>query len=272
MEADRLETTSVVIEHLPTGVARITMNRPARFNAFDEAMIAALTAAFEQCAADPAVRVLLLAGAGEKAFSAGADVQWMRRAAEASQDWNVADARRFASMLAALAACPKPTVARVHGLALGGGVGLICACDIAIASRSAQFAVSEARLGLLPAVIAPYLVNAVGLRQARRLGLTAGRIGAAEALQIGLVQQVADDLDAAVERCVAELLASGPQAQAELKWLFAQLEVGPITPETRELGAQTIARMRLGDEAREGFAAFLAKRPAAWIPKEKNND
>ena len=102
--------------------------------------------------------------------------------------------------------------------------------------------------------------------------MTAGRIGAAEALQIGLVQQVADDLDAAVERCVAELLASGPQAQAELKWLFAQLEVGPITPETRELGAQTIARMRLGDEAREGFAAFLAKRPAAWIPKEKNND
>lgn len=265
-------STSLLIEHLPKGVARITMNRPERFNAFDEAMIAELTAAFETCAADPAVRVLLLAGAGEKAFSAGADVQWMRRAAEASQAWNVADARRFAGMLAALAACPKPTLARVHGLALGGGVGLICACDIAIAGPNAQFAVSEARLGILPAVIAPYLVNAVGLRQARRLGLTAGRIGAAEALQIGLVQQVADDLDAAVERCIGELLASGPQAQAELKALFAQLEVGPITAQVRELGAETIARVRRGDEAREGFAAFLAKRPAAWIPKEKNDD
>ena len=264
--------TNLLIERLPTGVARITMNRPERFNAFDEAMIAELTAAFEACAADPTVRVLLLAGAGEKAFSAGADVRWMRRAAAETPAWNLADARRFAGMLAALAACPKPTVARVHGLALGGGVGLICACDIAIAAPTTQFAVSEARLGILPAVIAPYLVNAVGLRQARRLGLTAGRIGAAEALQMGLVQLVADDLDAAVERCVAELLASGPQAQAELKALFAQLEVGPINAEVRELGAQTIARVRLGDEAREGFAAFLAKRPAAWIPKEKNND
>lgn len=263
---------AVQIEHGPNGVARITMNRPERFNAFDEAMIAELTAAFEAAAGDPAVRVLLLAGAGDKAFSAGADVQWMRRAAEASQDWNVADARRFAGMLAALAACPKPTVARVHGLALGGGVGLICACDIAIAAPTAQFAVSEARLGLLPAVIAPYLVNAVGLRQARRLGLTAGRIGAAEALQIGLVQQVADDLDGAVERCITELLASGPQAQAELKALFAHLEVGPITAQVRELGAETIARVRRGDEAREGFAAFLAKRSAAWIPKENNNE
>ena len=263
---------AVQIEREPCGVARITMNKPERFNAFDEAMIAELTRAFEQCGADPSVRVLVLAGAGEKAFSAGADVQWMRRAAEASQDWNVADARRFAGMLAALAGCPKPTVARVHGLALGGGIGLICACDIAIAAPTVQFAVSEARLGLLPAVIAPYLVNAVGLRQARRLGLTAGRIGAAEALQIGLVQVVADDLDGAVERCVAELLAGGPQAQAQLKALFAQLEVGPVTSEVRELGAQTIARVRRGDEALEGFAAFLAKRPAAWIPKEQEDD
>jgi methylglutaconyl-CoA hydratase len=262
--------TNLLIEHLPTGVARITMNRPERFNAFDEAMIAELTAAFEACGVDPTVRVLVLCGAG-KAFSAGADVQWMRRAAEASLEWNVADARRFAGMLSALAGCPKPTIARVHGLALGGGVGLICACDIAIASSDAQCAVSEARLGLLPAVIAPYLVNAVGLREARRLGLTASRVGAAEALRLGLLQEVVElaDLDAAVERCVAELLASGPQAQAELKALFAQLEVGPISGEVRELGAQTIARVRRSDEAREGFAAFLAKRPAAWInPKD----
>lgn len=260
---------AVQIERDRRGVARITMNRPERFNAFDEAMVAGLTAAFEQCAADPTVRVLVLAGEG-KAFSAGADVQWMRRAAQESPDWNLADARRFAGMLSALAACPKPTVARVQGLALGGGVGLICACDIAIAHSDAQFAVSEARLGLLPAVIAPYLVNAVGLRQARRLGLTAGRIGAAEALRLGMIEDMADDLDGAVERCLAELLASGPAAQAELKTLFAQLEVGPVTPAVRALGAQTIARVRLGDEAREGFAAFLAKRPAAWIHKEED--
>lgn len=253
------------IERDTRGVARITMNRPERLNAFDEAMVAALTAAFEQCGADPAVRVLVLAGAGEKAFSAGADVHWMRRAADESPEWNVADARRFAGMLLALAACPKPTVAQVRGLALGGGVGLICACDIAIAHTAAQFAVSEARLGLLPAVIAPYLVNAVGLRQARRLGLTAGRIGAAEALRLGLVHDVADDLDGAVEHCLLDLLAGGPQAQAELKGLFAQLAVGPITADVRELGAQTIACVRLGDEAREGFAAFMNKRPAAWI-------
>ena len=249
------------------GVARIVMNRPEVFNAFNEQMISEITQAVQDCAADPAVRVIVLAGAGRN-FSAGADIQWMKRAAAESQEWNAADARRFAGMLHAIASCPKPTLARVQGVALGGGVGLICACDIAVAASDAKLAVSEARLGILPSVIAPYLVNAVGLRQARRLGLTASRIGAAEALRIGLLQEVAEDLDEALERWISELLASGPQAQAELKQLFAQLEVGPISAEVRELTAQTIARVRLGDEAREGFAAFLAKRPAAWIPKD----
>jgi methylglutaconyl-CoA hydratase len=174
-------------------------------------------------------------------------------------------------MLARIASCPKPTVARVQGAALGGGVGLVCACDMAIAAANASFSVSEARFGILPAVIGPYVVNAVGKRQARRLALATTRITATEALVIGMVQQVveADALDAAVEAAVTGLLAGGPQAQAEIKQLFAQLEVGPITPEVRELTAQTIARVRGTDEAREGFAAFLGKRPANWIPQSR---
>ena len=250
------------------GVAQVTMNRPAVFNAFDEAMIAELDQAFEALAADAAARVIVLAGEG-KHFSAGADLQWMQRASAASLEWNVADARKFAGMLARIEACSKPTIARVQGAALGGGVGLAAACDIAVAADNASFSVSEAKFGILPAVIGPYVTNAVGKRHARRLALTATRIGAAEALAMGLVQQVTtlDGLDAAVDATVKELLVCGPQAQAEIKQLFAQLAVGPITPEVRELTAQTISRVRGTDEAKEGFAAFLGKRPANWIPQ-----
>lgn len=266
-----LYSTLTITPRAP-GVAQVTMNRPAVFNAFDEAMIGELDAAFAGLEADASVRVIVLAGAG-KHFSAGADLQWMQRASQADRDWNVADARRFASMLARIEACPKPTIARVQGAALGGGVGLTVACDIAVAADNASFAVSEAKFGILPSVIGPYVTNAVGKRQAKRLALTATRIGAAEAQAMGLVQQVvaldADlkALDAAVDAVVAELLACGPQAQVEIKQLFAQLAVGPITPEVRELTAQTIARVRGTDEAREGFAAFLAKRPAPWMPQ-----
>lgn len=249
------------------GVAQVTMARAAVFNAFDETMIAELDAAFAQLEADTSVRVIVLAGDG-KHFSAGADLQWMQRASTADFDWNLADARRFAAALARIDNCSKPTVARVQGAALGGGVGLACVCDMAIAAGNASFSVSEARFGILPAVIGPYVSNAVGKRQARRLALTTTRINAAEALAIGLVQQVVElaALDTAVDRTVAELLAGAPLAQAEIKRLFAQLPVGPVTSELRELTAQTIARVRGGDEAREGFAAFLAKRPPAWAP------
>jgi methylglutaconyl-CoA hydratase len=172
-------------------------------------------------------------------------------------------------MLHRIASAPKPVLARIQGAALGGGVGLACACDIAIAADNASFTVSEAKFGILPAAIGPYVTNAVGKRQAQRLALTTTRIGAAEALAIGLVQQVValDALDAAVDATLKELLAGSPNAQREIKALFAQLEVGPITPEVRELTAQTISRVRGTDEAREGFAAFLAKRPASWIPQ-----
>ncbi|MGB5329297.1 MAG: enoyl-CoA hydratase-related protein [Gammaproteobacteria bacterium] len=248
------------------GVAQITMSRPDVFNAFDEAMIGELDTAFDQLINDADVRVIVLAGAG-KHFSAGADLKWMQRASNESREWNLADARRFAAMLGKIDACPKPTLARIQGAALGGGVGLACTCDVAIAADNASFAISEARFGILPAAISPYLINAVGKRHARRLALTMSRIRAAEALALGLVHQVSalDDLDTAVDAVVAELLAGGPHAQREIKALFAQLEVGPVTAEVRELSAQTISRVRGTAEAREGFAAFLDKRPPDWI-------
>ena len=258
---------SLTITHRAAGVAQVTMSRPAVFNAFDEIMIAELDAAFAQLGADAGVRVIVLAGEGRH-FSAGADLQWMQRASNASRECNLDDARRFAAMLARIEQCPKPTIARVQGAALGGGIGLVCACDIAVAADDATFAVSEARLGILPAVIGPYLVNAVGRRQAQYLALSATRIAAAQALAIGLVQQVRpiEQLDAALNATITDLLAGGPNAQREIKQLFARLEEGPITPELREHTAQTISRVRGSDEAREGFAAFLAKRPANWRP------
>ena len=256
---------TLTIERLPSGVATLTMARPEVFNAFDETMIAEMDAAFATLIDDGAVRIIVLAGAG-KHFSAGADLQWMRRASEASFEWNVNDARRFSAMLARIESCPKPTVARVHGAALGGGVGLACACDIAIASDAASFSVSEAKFGILPSVIGPYLVNAIGKRQARRLALTTERIDATEALAIGLVQRVvpAGELDQAIEDTVRHLSAGGPNAHREIKAYLGQLAVGPVTPEVRELTAQTIARVRGTDEAREGFDAFLNKRPPRW--------
>ena len=261
--------TSLDLQRRPDGVAVLTMNRPAVFNAFDETLIAELDGAFALLGGDASVRVIVLAGAG-KHFSAGADLQWMQRAAAASQSDNLADARRFSAMLARIANCPKATIARVQGAALGGGVGLVAACDMAVASEAASFSASEARLGILPAVIGPYLVNAVGLREARRLALTAARIATDEALRLGLVQRVvpADALDTAVEAWVTDLLVCGPQAQAEIKQLYARLAPGPIGPDVRELTAQTIARVRTTPEAREGFAAFLAKRQPNWTPPE----
>jgi len=264
-----MSLTSLDLQRRSDGVAQLTMNRPAVFNAFDEALIAELDAAFALLGGDASVRAIVLAGAG-KHFSAGADLQWMQRAAAASEADNLADAHRFSAMLACIANCPKPTIARVQGAALGGGVGLVAACDMAVASDAASFSVSEARMGILPAVIGPHLVNAVGLREARRLALTAARIGADEALRLGLVHCVVpvDGLDAAVDAWVTDLLSCGPQAQVEIKQLYARLAPGPVTPEVRELTAQTIARVRTTPEAREGFSAFLAKRKPNWTPPE----
>ncbi len=254
-----------VFVHIEAQVATVTLNRPEVFNAFDETMIAAIDAAFAQLEANTAVRVIVLAGEG-KHFCAGADVAWMQRASEGSLEWNEADALAFAHMLARIDRCPKPTLARVHGAALGGGVGLVCACDFAIAEKGASFAVSEAKFGILPAVIGPYVMNAIGPRQARRLALTAACIGADEALQMGLVQHLVApaELDAAVASACAQLLACSPNAQREINALFGQLSIGPVTDDVVALTARTIARVRGSAEAREGFAAFLGKRQPKW--------
>ncbi|MGZ5066310.1 MAG: enoyl-CoA hydratase-related protein [Usitatibacter sp.] len=248
-----------------SGVVRIVMARAAVHNAFDEAMIAELDTAFAQAGGDDSVRVVVLAGDG-KSFSAGADLAWMRRQSTASSEANLEDARRFAAMLQRIADCPKPTIARVQGAAMGGGVALACACDFAIASEDARFAVTEARFGLAASVIAPYLVAAVGRRQARRLAMSTIRIGAAEALAMGLVHEVAaaPRLDEAVEALAAQIRLSGPRALAEIKSFYGRVPAAPIGEETREMTAQAIARIRRTDEAREGFAAFLEKRRARW--------
>lgn len=253
------------IERHGDGVVRVEMARPAVFNAFNEQMIQELDMSFRTLGQDDRVRAIVLAGQG-RAFSAGADLEWMQRASQAALDWNVADARRFAAMLQSIATCSKPTIAEIHGLALGGGVGLACACDLAVASPEAKFAVSETKFGILPSVIGPYLTNAVGKRQALRLALTARRIGAEEAQRIGLVQEIAPPgkLNEVVSALIGDISANGPRALSETKNLFAQFAVGPIATEVQELTAQTIARVRGTEEAREGFAAFLGKRPPAW--------
>jgi len=257
-----MEILSVARE---AGVLRVTLDRPDVHNAFDERVIAGLDEAFARAAEDPQVRAIVLAGRG-KSFSAGADVEWMKRQGEAGEQANLEDARRFAGMLHRIASSPKPTVAAVQGACMGGGVGLVCACDFAIAAEGARFTVSEARLGLLPSVIGPYLIAAVGLRQARRLAMSTARIDGPEALRIGLVHRVVPDdkLPEAVEALLAQLRASAPGAIAEIKALYPRIATMGIAPETRELTAQPIARVRGGEEAREGFAAFLEKRPPRW--------
>ena len=248
------------------GVVRLTLNRPQVHNAFDEHLIATLAAAFEQLSGEPEVRAIVLASTGQT-FCAGADIAWMKRAAMHDEQENFKDAQRFAAMMSSISNCPKPVIARIQGAAYGGGVGLACAADIAIAADSAKFVVSEAKLGIVPAVIGPYLVNAVGPRQARRLALTCTVISAAEALSIGLVQQVTEEisLDPAVEACLDALLQCGPNAQQTIKELFGRLVPGPVTSEIRDSTARTISRIRTTEEARAGFEAFESKRLPPWI-------
>jgi methylglutaconyl-CoA hydratase len=247
------------------GVATVTLARPEVHNAFDETLIAELTRALKALDADPAVRVVVLAGEG-RSFCAGADLTWMQRMAGYDHAANLADAGALAAMLAALDRSAKPTIARVHGAAYGGGVGLIACCDIAIAAEEATFALSEARLGLIPATIGPYVVAAIGRRAARRYFLTAERFGAAEALAVGLVHAVvpAAGLDARVRGIVDQLLVAGPRAQAESKALIRAVAGRPIDDTVIADTVEWIAAVRASPEGREGIAAFLERRPPAW--------
>jgi len=246
------------------GEAVVTLNRPDVHNAFDDALIVRLGDVLDQLSTRNDVRVVVLAGAG-KSFSAGADLGWMRRMAGYTEAENRADAMRLAHLMHRLDTMPMPTVARVHGAAIGGGVGLVACCDIALASAAAAFALSEVRLGLIPAVISPYVIGAIGPRAARRYMLTAERFDAAEARRIGLVHQVAepDHLDVLVKMVVDALKLGGPKALAETKRLALDVGGAP-SEEIRADTAARIARLRASPEGREGVTAFLEKRKPGW--------
>jgi len=251
-------------------VAWVWMAKPAVHNAFDETLIAELTAKLLALDADPAVRVIVLAGEG-KSFSAGADLAWMQRQGAASVEENLADARRLADLFRTLSTLAKPTIARVHGAALGGGMGLAAACDICVASDRAVFATSEVKFGIIPSAISPYVVRAIGERQAYRYFQTAERISAARAREIGLVHEVTDGadpaaLDAQIAAIVEALLAGGPNAQAAATDLIRAVANRPVTDDVVDDTARRIATLRATPEAREGLGAFLDKRPPAWMP------
>jgi methylglutaconyl-CoA hydratase len=245
-------------------VSRVTLARPEVRNAFDDILIAELTRAFTELGEDAATRVVLLSGDGPS-FCGGADVAWMRKAGGYSRAANEADAEMMARMLRSIDACPKPVVALVHGAAIGGGVGLVAAADIAIAAEGAIFSLSEVKLGILPSVISPYVLAAIGPRAARNLFLTGDRIDALEAHRIGLVHAVVapNELAAAGAKKAASLLTSGPEAVVAAKRLIAQV-TGKSPEDVMALTVRTIAERRASEEAREGLTAFLEKRPPKW--------
>jgi methylglutaconyl-CoA hydratase len=247
-------------------LATIWMNRPEVFNAFNEQLIADLGRACAELDGDPSVRVVVLAGRGRH-FSAGADLNWMQRASVQGEAENLEDARRFARMLRALSEMSKPTIARIQGAALGGGTGLAAACDMAVASADAVFSTSEVKFGIIPAVISPYVLRAIGPRQTLRYFQTAERITAEKALAIGLINEVTplDALDSGVAALVELIISGAPQAQKAAKQLVTAVNGRPIDDAVIEETAQRIARQRATDEAKNGIAAFLEKRTPAWL-------
>jgi len=248
------------------GIARVTLDRPAAHNAFDEALIAALTEAFVALGGNPQVRAIILAGQG-KSFCAGADVGWMRRAADFSETENRADAMRLSDMLWAIDTCPKPVIARVHGNVAGGGVGLVACADMAVAIDGAQFRLSEVRLGLTPATISPFVIARIGAGAARRWFLTAEGFDACAAQAMGLIAEVAADADAAdavVANWLAHLDKAAPGAVADAKKLVRDVAGAAVTDSLRNHTAGAISQRRVSPEGREGLAAFLEKRQPGW--------
>ena len=261
-----MSTEPILTEIDKRGVASLILNRPEVHNAFNDALIARLSETLDELADNTTVRVVKVIGRG-KSFSAGADLNWMRRMAGYSQEENEADALEVARMFKKLSSFPCPTVAVVHGNAFGGGVGLIACCDIAVAVERARFSLSEVKLGLIPATISPYVVEAVGARQARRLFLTAERFDATAAMEFGLVHAVSpeDRLDEAADVFVSQCLENGPMAMAASKELVAAVANRPIDESVAADTAERIAGQRASDEGRDGVAAFLDKRPPGWI-------
>jgi methylglutaconyl-CoA hydratase len=247
-------------------VARVFLNRPDVRNAFNDGVIAELTAAFTQLGADPGLRAIVLGGHG-KAFCAGADLSWMRAMADYSWEQNRADAQALADMLWTLYSCPVPVVGRIQGDCYAGGVGLAAVCDVLVASDAAAFCLSEAKLGLLPGTISPYVVRALGEQASRRYFVTAERFSAAQAHALGFVHELctADMLDTKVDEIVAALCANGPMALRACKRLVQEVAGAPITQALREDTAKRIADIRASDEGREGVQAFLHKRKPGWL-------
>ena len=250
--------------------ALVTLNRPDIRNAFDDALIAALTEALARLDADASVRAVVLMGNGP-AFCAGADLNWMKRMAGYDEAQNLEDARALAAMLRTLDRMAKPTIARVHGPAFAGGVGLVAACDIAIGSTAAEFCLTEVKLGLTPATISPYVVRAMGARAAQRYFLSGERFGAEEAHRIGLLSGLAgpEELDDAIDRLLVHVVAGGSAAQAEIKDLIRAVSRGPIGDAMIEDTARRIAGVRVSPEGREGIASFLEKRKPRWVARSE---
>ena len=254
---------SEIDEH---GRATITLNRPEMHNAFDDTLINALTEELNRLDRDTGVRVVMLAALG-KSFSSGADLNWMRRMADYSFEENLTDATALAELMKTLANLSKPTIALVQGAAIGGGVGLVACCDIALATENASFCLSEVKLGLIPAVISPYVAAAIGPRATRRYFLTAERFDANEAYRLGLVHEVMrpDALNEWAERLSYQLLQNGPYAMASVKALVAEVALSSLDDDMIADTAERIAEIRASDEGREGLSAYLEKRKPNWI-------
>lgn len=259
---------TIVVNIDERGVATVTLNRPEVHNAFDDELIEKLTGALKNVDAEADVRVVVLAASG-KSFSAGADLRWMQRMADYSKKENLEDARKLAELMRVLRHMRQPTVARVQGSAFGGGVGLLACCDIVVASESARFALTEVKLGLIPAVISPYVVRAMGERQAQRYMLTAERFSAEEAGRLGLVHEVVPDaaLDEQMKAIVTMLLENGPAAMAAVKSLVDRVAQGDVDKSMIEDTAKRIANVRATDEGKEGVTAFLEKRKPRWVKR-----
>ncbi len=247
--------------------ARVVLARPEVRNAFNAELIAQLRDTFVALGTDPALRVVILEGEG-KAFCGGADVNWMRASLALSEDENVRDAEAMSDMYRAIDRCPKPVIAKVHGAALGGGAGLCAVADAVVAERETVFGFTETKLGIIPAVISPFVLAKIGLSHARRLFLTGERFDAARAAAIGLVHEVvgADALDGMVDAIAGELESAGPQAAAAAKRLIVTVASASYD-ESRAITARAIARQRTGDEGQEGLRAFLERRRAGWIAR-----
>ncbi|HET7569757.1 MAG TPA: enoyl-CoA hydratase-related protein [Gammaproteobacteria bacterium] len=265
-------TDSVLKQINSRGIATLTLNRPNIHNAFDDALIAQLTEYLAELNGRDDIRAVVLTGAG-KSFSAGADLNWMRGMAAASEQENREDSLRLAALMRTLNFLSKPTIARVNGAAFGGGVGLVACCDIAIGIEGAKFALSEVKLGLVPAVIAPYVVAAIGARHARRLFISGEVIYAAEAARLGLLHHFvpAGELDDAVDRSLHYLAKGGPVAQREAKQLALAMAgmTEPRAQQTDAANAELIARLRVSEEGQRGISAFLDKRPPSWDKQAK---